>query len=114
MRPIPVAPYRPWPLLVAMAGLTLASGMAGASEALANKAGCVACHAVDKKMIGPTYKEIAARYKNDKNALATLSQRVRQGSKGVWGPVPMPPTPANRLSDAELQAVVAWLLKTGG
>jgi cytochrome c len=94
----------------AIAGLTTVLP-AAASEALAAKAACVACHAVDRKGVGPSYKEIAARYKGDPKAAALLAQRVRKGSSGVWGAVPMPPTPPDRLSDAELKTLVAWLLK---
>lgn len=94
----------------AIAGLATALP-AAASEALAAKAACVACHAVDRKGVGPSYKEIAVRYKGDAKAAALLAQRVRKGSSGVWGPVAMPPTPADRLSDAELKTLVAWLLK---
>jgi cytochrome c len=90
---------------------TLAAAPALASDAISKKAGCAVCHAVDKKGVGPSYKEIAAKYKGDANAAAVLAERVRKGSKGVWGQVPMPPTPAARLSDAEPKAVVDWLLK---
>jgi cytochrome c len=84
---------------------------AQASTALATKAGCVACHAADQKKFGPTYKEIAARYKGDAKATVLLTQRVRQGSKGVWGKAPMLPTPPAKASDAELAALIAWILK---
>jgi cytochrome c len=102
--------------LAAVAAAGTAGGIAAplpaaASEALAAKAACVACHAVDRKGVGPSYKEIAARYKGDPKAAALLAQRVRKGSGGVWGPVPMPPTPPERLSEAELKALVAWVLK---
>lgn len=89
----------------------LATLPAAASEALSAKAACVACHAVDRKGVGPSYKEIAAKYKGDAKAAALLAQRVRKGSSGVWGAVAMPPTPPERLSDAELKTLVAWVLK---
>lgn len=82
-----------------------------ASTALATKAGCVACHAADQKKLGPSYKEIAARYKGDAKAPILLTQRVRQGSKGVWGKAPMLPTPPAKVSDAELATLIAWILK---
>ena len=82
-----------------------------ASTALAAKAGCVACHAADQKKLGPSYKEIAARYKGDAKAPIRLTQRVRQGSKGVWGKAPMLPTPPAKVSDAELATLIAWILK---
>ncbi len=95
----------------ALGALVAVPGRAAASEALAQQAGCVACHALDKKSIGPSYKEIAARYKGDAKAAALLAGRVRQGSQGVWGPLPMPPTPAARLNDAQLKALVEWVLR---
>ncbi|MCU0967373.1 MAG: c-type cytochrome [Rubrivivax sp.] len=101
------------PLLVA-ALMLAATTAARASEAIATRAGCSACHAVDKKLLGPSYKEIAARYKGRADAVALLSGRVRKGSTGEWGKVPMPATDASRLSDADLNTVVTWLLKTGG
>jgi cytochrome c len=84
---------------------------AAASVALSTKAGCMACHAVDQKKLGPSYKEVAARYKGDAKAPALLQQRIRQGSKGVWGKAPMLPTPPAKASDAELATLVAWILK---
>lgn len=85
-----------------------------ASAALANKGGCTACHAVDKKLIGPSYRDIAQKYKGQGDALAVLTDRVRKGSKGVWGTLPMPPSDAAKISDADLKAVVTWVLKTPG
>jgi cytochrome c len=92
--------------------LLCTAGSAAASEKIAAASGCVACHAAAKKLVGPSYKEIAARYKGQADAPALLAERIRKGSKGVWGAAPMPPTPAARLSDADLKAVVAWVLKT--
>ena len=97
----------------AMAVLLLcAAGPALASEKIAAASGCVACHASAKKLVGPSYKDIAAKYRGNADAPALLAERIRKGSKGVWGTVPMPPTPAARLNDADLKAVVAWVLKT--
>jgi cytochrome c len=84
---------------------------AAASEAISKKAGCAVCHDTSKKLVGPTYKEIAAKYKKDPNAAARLAQSVRKGSKGVFGQVPMLPTGTDKLSDAELKAVIDWILK---
>jgi cytochrome c len=98
--------------LVNVLAAVLAASPAVASEAISQKAGCAVCHAVDKKGIGPSYREIAAKYRGNAKAAAVLAERVRHGSKGVWGQVPMPPTPTSRLSDAELTAVIDWLLKT--
>ena len=88
--------------VAAAAALALAPARVNASPALAAKAGCAVCHAVDKKSLGPTYKDIAARYKGDPKAAAVMAQRVRKGSKGVWGKAPMLPTPAAKISDADL------------
>ena len=65
-------------------------------------------------MLGPSWRDIAAKYKGQADAPALMAQRVRKGSQGVWGPVPMPPTDAKKLSDADLKSVVAWLLKAPG
>lgn len=93
-----------------LAGAAL-SGPVLASEALAQKAGCMACHAKDKKLVGPAYKDVAAKYAGQADAVATLSAKVRSGGKGVWGPIPMPPNDAAKINDADLKSVVEWLLK---
>ena len=79
-----------------------------AAEALMTKSGCVACHAVDKKVIGPAYKEVAAKYKGDKDAATKLAAKVKAGGQGVWGPVPMPPNA--QVADADIKTLVAWIL----
>jgi cytochrome c len=81
---------------------------AKASEALAKKHACFACHTADKKMVGPAYKEVAAKYRADKDAAAKLEQKVKNGSQGVWGTTPMPPNSA--VPDADVQALVKWIL----
>ncbi|HUN92267.1 MAG TPA: c-type cytochrome [Burkholderiaceae bacterium] len=78
---------------------------------IAKKAGCLACHAVDANLVGPSYRQIAAKYKGNAAAPAMLAERVRKGSKGVWGPTPMTPNVPARISDADLKAVIAWVLK---
>ena len=88
---------------------SLVAGTALANEDIAKKNGCMACHGVDKKMVGPAYKDIAAKYKADAGAAALLTKHVREGSKGVWGAVAMPPQ--TKISDDDLKAVVAWILK---
>jgi cytochrome c len=85
-----------------------------ASPQIATKAGCAVCHMVDRKLIGPSFKEIAAKYRGKPDALAYLTERVRKGGKGSWGPLPMVPTNAAKISDADLQAVLTWILKTPG
>lgn len=81
---------------------------AQASEDLAKKAGCTACHAVDKKIIGPSYKDVAAKYKGNAKAEELLAEKVKKGGSGTWGAVPMPPHPA--LSDADNKSIIKWVL----
>ena len=72
------------------------------------KDGCGACHAVDKKIVGPAYTEVAAKYKGDAGALAKLTQKVKTGGAGVWGQVPMPPNA--QVPDDDIKALVSWIL----
>lgn len=104
--------YRIFSALAATLLGLVASGAAQASEKIAIQAGCAACHAATKKVIGPAYRDIAIKYKGRPDAVAMLSERIRKGGKGVWGEVPMAPTPAARLNDADLKAVLTWVLKT--
>ena len=84
------------------------SAPALASPELAAKKNCMACHAVDKKLVGPSYKDVSAKYAGQKTAVDTLAQKVIKGGSGVWGPVPMP---ANaQVSDAEAKELVRWIL----
>jgi cytochrome c len=90
----------------------LAAGAAGAAtpdEALA-KAGCTACHSKDKKIVGPAYKDVAAKYKGQ-DVSAKLIEKVRKGGSGVYGPIPMPPNPPEKISDADLKMVIDSILK---
>lgn len=80
---------------------------ATASLALAKNKACMACHAVDKKLVGPAFKDVAAKYKGDKTAVAKLSEKVIKGGGGVWGPVPMPP---NAVTPAEAKSLTEWIL----
>jgi cytochrome c len=89
------------------AGL-LVAGPALANEDLAKKAGCTACHSVDKKLVGPAYKDVAKKYAGQKDAEAKLAEKVKKGGTGVWGQVPMPPNPS--VPDADLRALVKWVL----
>ncbi|MBL8457868.1 c-type cytochrome [Zoogloea sp.] len=82
-----------------------------ASEEIIKKARCVACHAIDQKRVGPAYKDVAAKYKGQGDAVAVLSAKIRHGGTGNWGQIPMPPHPADKISDADLKAVVEWILK---
>jgi cytochrome c len=95
------------PVLVLATGL--AAGPALASEELAKKHGCMACHGIDKKLVGPAFKEIAVKYKSEKDAVPLLARHVRGGSKGVWGNAVMPPQAG--ISDDNLGKVVSWILQ---
>ena len=88
----------------------LATAPAFADQALATSKNCMACHAVDKKLVGPAYKDVAAKYKNDKTAVDKLAAKVIAGGGGVWGAVPMPANP--QVNDAEAKKLVAWVLST--
>ncbi len=102
------------PCLVATLALvgTWSATPALASPQLAVKSGCHACHLPDRKLVGPSYKEIAAKYKGRADAVAFLSKRVRDGGPGNWGKVPMAPTDAKRLPDADLKTLINWILAT--
>jgi cytochrome c len=89
------------------AGFTLAAP-AQADEALAKKHNCLACHQVDKKVVGPSYKDIANKYRGQADAQAKLAEKVKKGGVGVWGQVPMPPNAA--VPDGDVQKLVSWVL----
>nr|WP_243842440.1 c-type cytochrome [Paraburkholderia caballeronis] len=76
--------------------------------AIARTNACMGCHAVDRKLVGPSFQQIAARYKGDPAAQAKLQGKVRNGGAGVWGAIPMPSHPA--MSDADIRTVVSWVL----
>ncbi|HXZ91945.1 MAG TPA: c-type cytochrome [Burkholderiales bacterium] len=99
-------------LLAALgAAALIAAPAARADEAMAKKYNCLACHAVDKKVVGPAYRDIAKKYKGDAGAEAKLIEKVKKGGSGVWGPIPMPPNTA--VPDADIKALVEWVLKQG-
>jgi cytochrome c len=98
-------------VLAAAALAVSAAAPARADEALAKKHQCLACHQLDKKSVGPAYKDIATKYKGQADAVAKLSAKVRKGGSGVWGPIPMAPNPA--VSDADIKTLVEWVLKSG-
>jgi cytochrome c len=79
-----------------------------ANEELAKKHACFACHATDKKLVGPSYKDVAAKYRGDAGAEAKLVDKVKKGSQGTWGQVPMPPN-AN-VPDGDVRTLVKWIL----
>jgi cytochrome c len=95
-------------LVLAAAAAVPASLPAHAQEELAKKHACLACHAIDKKLVGPAYKDVAAKYRGDAGAEAKLVDKVKKGSQGTWGQVPMPPN-AN-VPDADVRALVKWIL----
>jgi cytochrome c len=84
---------------------------AATPQAIASGAYCSNCHVKDKKLIGPSFHDIAAKYAADPKAAAVLAAKVRSGGKGVWGPVPMPPSGDKIISDADLSVLLAWILK---
>ena len=90
------------------ATLLVSSGVARANADLAKKHNCTACHAIDKKLIGPAYQEVAKKFKDQPDAVAKLTKSVKAGSSGVWGPVPMPPNAG--VSDADIKTLVDWVL----
>ena len=91
---------------LAVAGLSM-GGAAQANADLAKSKNCMACHALDKKVVGPAFKDVAAKYKGNKEAQAKLVASVTKGSVGSWGPMAMP---ANAVTEAEAQSLVKWVL----
>ena len=94
-----------------LAGVVVAAGAAVpafADLALAQSKNCMACHAVDRKLVGPSYKDVAAKYADDAGAAARLASKIQKGGGGVWGAIPMPAN-AN-VSDAEARQLAAWVL----
>lgn len=89
--------------------ITVVAGPAVAADesALAKSKNCLACHAIDTKLVGPSYKDIAAKYKGDGGAAAKLAAKVKAGGKGVWGDIAMPP---NNVTDDEAAKLVGWIL----
>ena len=94
--------------MASSAAALLAATPAHASLDLAKAKNCTACHAVDKKLIGPAYKDVATKYATDKDATAKLARKVREGGVGVWGQIPMPANPQVNAEEAE--ALVKWIL----
>ena len=98
-------------LLLALGALTMGmsfSNIASADAALATAKNCMACHAVEKKVVGPSYKDVAAKYAGQADAIAKLSAKIIKGGGGVWGPVPMP---ANaQVSADEASKLATWIM----
>ncbi len=105
-------------LTIVITGLFACSAQAQALDAkkageLMTKAGCNACHQVEKKVLGPSYKDVAIKYKTNAKAADLLAKKTREGGAGVWGPIPMPPNSKEKISDDELKQLVAWILTLG-
>ena len=94
--------------LLIMAAVAAVSAPAMADEALAKAKNCMACHAVDKKLVGPAYKDVAKKYAGDAKAADALAAKVLKGGSGVWGAIPMPAN--TQVSEAEAKKLVAWVL----
>ena len=95
--------------IVLALSLTVANAAPALADlALATSKNCMACHAVDKKLVGPSYKDVAAKYKADKAAVDKLAAKIIKGGSGVWGPIPMPANP--QVNEAEAKKLAAWVL----
>ena len=88
--------------------LALIATPALADKALLNKNACMACHAVDKKLVGPSYKDVANKYRGQSDAADKLAKKIRAGGAGVWGPIPMPPHP--HVSEADAKKLATYIL----
>lgn len=98
-------------LMIAAAIALASTGAWATTEEAMTKAGCMACHTKDKKLVGPAFKDIAAKYKGQ-DAVAKLMAKVRSGGAGVFGPIPMAPNPPDKINDADLKAAVELILKS--
>lgn len=94
--------------LLIMATLAAVAAPAIADEALAKSKNCMACHAVDKKLVGPSYKDVAKKYAGDAKAADMLAAKIIKGGSGVWGAIPMPAN--TQVSEAESKKLAAWVL----
>jgi len=94
--------------VLVLAAAVLAATPVFASKELATKNACLACHAIDKKLVGPAYQDVSKKYAGQKDAEAMLAKSIKAGGSGKWGPVPMPAQAA--LSDADAKALAAWVL----
>jgi cytochrome c len=95
--------------LILSAGLLVSANALADGAAVAKKSGCMTCHAVDKKVVGPSFKDVAAKYKGDNEAAAKLAKKIRSGGAGSFGSTPMLATPAS-VSDDDIKNIVAWIL----
>ena len=98
-------------LALAFAGATSAQALNDkTADELMKKAGCNSCHSVDKKLVGPAYKDVAAKNKGKADAAQAMFDKVRKGGAGVYGQIPMPPNPPDKISDGDLKLLIAWIL----
>ena len=88
--------------------LAAVAGPVFAQADLAQKKNCMSCHAIDKKLVGPAYKDVAAKYAGQKDAVDKLADKVVKGGSGVWGNIPMPANP--QVTEAEAKQIVAWIM----
>jgi cytochrome c len=95
-------------VLIALAMALATAGPALADQALANAKNCMSCHAVDKKLVGPSYREVAVKYAGQAGAVDKLAAKILKGGSGVWGPVPMPAN--GQVNEAEAKKLAAWVL----
>ncbi len=98
-----------WLIAPVAAAALFVSGQASADLDLAKKSGCLACHGIEKKIVGPSWKDVAAKYKGDAGARDLLIGKVKKGGKGTWGPAPMPPY-SPRVSDANIEKLVDFII----
>jgi cytochrome c len=112
--PTVAQPDRDEPMMKkALLFLSLSAGLASpalADLALAQSKNCMSCHAVDKKLIGPSFKDVAAKYKDNKGAVDLLAGKIVKGGSGVWGPIPMPAN--TQVNEADAKKLAAWVLQT--
>jgi len=94
---------------IAVLALSATSSYAATGAELTQKNGCMACHGVDKKILGPAFKDIAKKYKGNADAVASLSKKVKDGGSGVWGPIPMPPN-GPKVNDADIKVMTEYVL----
>lgn len=95
------------PLLAIGGFVAMQSAVAATGEELFKSKGCAACHSIDTKLVGPSYKDVAAKYAGQGDAVATLAASIKNGSQGKWGPIPMPP---NQVTDEEAKTLAEWIL----
>ena len=94
--------------LFALAALAVVAAPALADQALATAKNCMSCHAIDRKLVGPAYRDVATKYAGQKDAVDRLAAKIMKGGSGVWGPVPMPAN--SQVNEAEAKKLAAWVL----